>query len=106
MTAALSDSQSADMFRPPVNHAMKVLDRAFFHRDIPLAAARVLESKQIARFRRELHHDILNLERVSVVKNDPSRQGFKSLLLRPEIKSNGNSTSYDISKASSPLTMI
>ena len=95
MTAALPGKQSTSMFRPPVNHAMKVLDRAYFHRDIPLAAARVLENKQIARFRRELHHDILNLERVSIIKNDPIKQGFKSLLLRPEIKSDGTPISWN-----------
>ena len=93
MSAALSYSQFADMFRPPVNNAMRILDRSFFQKEIPLAAARVLENKQISRLRGDLHHDVLNLERLSVIKNDPMKQGFKSLLLRPEIKADGISTS-------------
>ena len=93
MSAALLDSQFADMFRPPVSHAMKILDRSFFHKEISLAAARVLENKQISRLRGDLHHDILNQERVSVIKNDPIKHGFKSLLLRPDIRADGISTS-------------
>lgn len=76
----------ADMFRPPINRAMRVLDRPFFQKKVPLAAARVLEKKHIAKCRTELENDILKLERVSVVKTDPVDRNLKALLLRPEIK--------------------
>ena len=36
----MSDEPS-DMFAPPVNRAMKVLDRAFFKRTVPTSAARI-----------------------------------------------------------------
>ena len=107
MNAALTKSQLADMFRPPVNHAMKILDRSFFQKEVSLAAARVLENKHISRLRADLHLDILNLERVNAIKNDPTKHGFKSLLLRPEIRADGISISpfralYDLNS----LTLI
>lgn len=89
MSAALSANPSTGMFRPPVNQTMKVLDRLFFRKEIPLAAARVQEKEQIAKFRAELQPDILRLERFKAVKNDPIKRGFKSLILRPEIKFDG-----------------
>ena len=75
-----------NMFRPPINRAMKVLDRSFFHKTIPLAAARVLEAKSIAQCRIELHDELLKLDRVSVVKKDPKQRDMKALLLKPEIR--------------------
>ncbi|KAF2679364.1 hypothetical protein K458DRAFT_422398 [Lentithecium fluviatile CBS 122367] len=78
------------MFAPPVNRAMKVLDRAFFHRTIPTAAARIFKNQDIARCRTELDrtHDALK-NRISPVRPDPddarARKGGKCLLLRPEI---------------------
>ena len=92
MTVPTRDDQSADMFRPPINRAMKSLDRSFFRKEVPIAAARVLEKTQISRLRTDLHHDILNVNRVSVIKDDPIKKGFKSILLRPEIKSDGINT--------------
>ena len=65
---------------------MKVLDRSFFQKKVPLAAARILDKKHIAKLRTELGSDLLNLERVSSVKDDPKDQGSKALLLRPEIR--------------------
>ena len=74
------------MFRPPINRAMRVLDRSYFQKKVPLAAARILEKKHIARCRNELGNDLLKLERVSVVKDDPEDKNLKALLLRPEVK--------------------
>lgn len=77
------------MFRPPINQTTKVLDRLFFRKEIPLAAARIQEKEQIARFRAELQPDILKLERFKTIRDDPIKKGFKSLILRPEIKFDG-----------------
>ena len=81
----MTEPDPAEMFRPPINRAMKVLDRSYFQKKVPLAAARILEKKHIARFRTELGSDILNLERVSSVKDDPQDKGSKALLLKPDI---------------------
>lgn len=75
-----------DMFRPPVNRAMRALDRSYFHKSIPLAAATVLESKNIAKFRTHLHNEILELHRVPSVTTDPAEKHLKALLLKPEVR--------------------
>lgn len=81
---ALGDDDN--MFRPPVNRAMRALDRPFFQKTIPLAAARVLQAKNIAKCRTDLHDELLKLERVSAVKQDQQRKDSKVLLLKPEIR--------------------
>ena len=87
----------SDMFRPPVNHAMRMLDRAFFRKTVPLAAARVLEDAQISRCRMDLGQDILHIDRISCVRSVPDDQsagqrGRKALLLSPKIRPEDPST--------------
>lgn len=82
------------MFRPPVNRAMRQLDRAFFKKKISLAAARVLETKDISKCKIDLSSELLKLERCTVVRLVPedagSSKGRKALLLRPDIRPDGN----------------
>ena len=79
------------MFRPPINRAMSVLDRSFFRKTVPLAAARVLDERQILKSMMDLNRDVLRLDRMTTVKSTLGPQGDKTkvLLLRPEIKSDG-----------------
>ena len=83
----------SEMLRPPVNRAMRVLDRSLFHKTVPLAAARVYENSNIAPFRKTLASDILDVERVITIKPDPTqsegKNDRKAILLRPEIEVNG-----------------
>lgn len=53
------------MFRPPVNRTMRVLDRSFFKKTIPVSAATVLENKNISAVRKALSSskDALSLPR-------------------------------------------
>lgn len=53
------------MFRPPVNRAMRVLDRSFFKKTVPVSAATVLENKNISAVRKTLasSKDALDLPR-------------------------------------------
>ncbi|KAG6999246.1 hypothetical protein G7Y79_00036g072020 [Physcia stellaris] len=88
----MKESEVADMFRPPVNRTMRILDRSYFQKKVPLAAARVLQKKQIAKCRQELANDMLKLERKPAVRVDPFDREIKALLLRPEIKSDDDST--------------
>ncbi|KAF1997498.1 guanine(37)-N1-methyltransferase [Amniculicola lignicola CBS 123094] len=88
MTAKESD----DMFAPPVNRAMRVLDRGFFQKTIPAAAARIFDRKDISRCRDELHksRDVDGSKaRIKPVWEDPdaerAKAGGKCLLLRPEV---------------------
>ena len=74
---------------------MRVLDRTFFQKKVPLAAARVLDNKKISRCRKDLEksRDLLRLERIAIVRPDPEDErgpnGRKCLLLKPEVKRNG-----------------
>ncbi|KAI4274463.1 MAG: hypothetical protein LQ337_003919 [Flavoplaca oasis] len=81
---------SIDMFRPPINRAMRILDRPFFQKDVHLAAACVLDSKQIATCRKELHDDILKLERLPPIRSVPpsvsTDKNSKCLLLKPSTR--------------------
>lgn len=86
---------SADMFTPPINRAMKVLDRSFFQKTVPTSAARIFNPKDISRCRNELDksRDTLNMNRVQPIRPDPSEEraakGGKCLILRPEVVHNG-----------------
>ncbi|PSN63110.1 hypothetical protein BS50DRAFT_530730 [Corynespora cassiicola Philippines] len=87
-----------DMFAPPVNRAMKVLDRAFFQKTVPTSAARIFNPRDIARCRTELDRskDSLGLSRITPIRSDPSdehaKKGSKCILLRPEVLHNDPKT--------------
>lgn len=84
-----------EMFRPPINRAMRVLDRSFFQKKVPISAARVLDSKIISKCRSELlrSKDTLFVERLSNIQSDPLepdvKLGKKCILLRSEINDKG-----------------
>jgi hypothetical protein len=81
----------ADMIRPPVNRAMRVLDRSFFRKNVLLSAARINDRKQISKIRVDLGHDVLRVGRMQSVQSIRSPQGeeSKAVLLHPRIKSDG-----------------
>jgi hypothetical protein len=86
-----------EAFLPPINRAMKVLDRSFFQKDIPISAASVLLPKDISRCRAAFvkSRELLNPPTVSInpVCPDPrpdlKAAGRKCLLLKPEVKHDG-----------------
>ena len=94
----MSDSAESAMFRPPINRAMRALDPSFFHKSIPLSAARIYDKKKISKYRTELGHDLLKLDRMSVVRSvrDSEGQEAKALLLRPGVKPDGNTASFPL----------
>ena len=83
-----------EMFRPPINRAMRALDRSFFKKTVPMSAARVLDNKNITKCRFDLTRskDILGLDRFGVVRPDPTdgHKDLKCILLRPEVKDDGS----------------
>ncbi|KAL8785444.1 MAG: hypothetical protein Q9213_003374 [Squamulea squamosa] len=78
------------MFRPPINRAMRTLDRSFFRKDVNLTAACVMDSKQIATCRKVLHDDIIKLERLPPIRSAPPNisavKNTKCLLLKPDTR--------------------
>ena len=100
------------MFRPPVNRAMRVLDRAFFQKRVPLTAARVWDRSKISICRKDLEKskDLLVLERMPTVHPDPEEgsgsNGRKCLLLKPEIKRSGMSQTGALWRLLTWLTLL
>jgi tRNA (guanine37-N1)-methyltransferase len=110
------------MFRPPVNRAMRVLDRSFFCKTVPLSAATVFDSSNISRVRGALSksRDLLQLPRLDPIRpalgedrrvdaSEKSSLGStgklqddtvsrKCLLLREEIKHDGMGSSYRLGR--------
>ncbi|KAK2758989.1 tRNA(m(1)G37)methyltransferase [Arachnomyces sp. PD_36] len=62
-----------EMFRAPVNRAMRVLDRSFFRKIVPLSAATVFENSQISKTKNILTQsgDLLIAERTMPVRLTP-----------------------------------
>ncbi|KAF2634931.1 guanine(37)-N1-methyltransferase [Massarina eburnea CBS 473.64] len=89
---------AADMFAPPVNRAMKVLDRSFFTKTVPTSVARIFSPKDISRCRKALDRsrETLIRPRIQPVQLDPdperARDGLKCLVLRPEVLPHDRST--------------
>jgi tRNA (guanine37-N1)-methyltransferase len=89
---------SDDMFAPPVNRAMRVLDRSFFQKTVQTSAARIFNTKDISRCRKELEksRDALLLHRIQTIRPDPSEEralkGGKCILLRPDLCRNGTTS--------------
>ena len=93
----------SEVMRPPINRAMRVLDRNYFKKSIPLAAARVFKNQHISQCRQELEKskDILRLERgVISIRPDPVAEyadvGKKCVLLQEHIKPNGTALAITI----------
>ncbi|KAL4810188.1 hypothetical protein BDV18DRAFT_150497 [Aspergillus unguis] len=88
-------SDLPEMFRPPVNRAMRVLDRSFFKRTIPISAATIFKPSDISSVRKELEKskDMLGLPRlpnVQEIKKDDAVK--KCMLLKESIKPDDTAT--------------
>jgi tRNA (guanine37-N1)-methyltransferase len=98
----MSDVHRDDtMFRPPVNRAMKVLDRNFFKVETAISAARVFDIKQLSRIRGAIlkSKDILDVRQLHPIQSVPAalksemttaKDGEqKCILLRPGVVHDG-----------------
>ncbi|KAL8940954.1 MAG: hypothetical protein Q9216_002523 [Gyalolechia sp. 2 TL-2023] len=96
MSDSAQTTHSAEMFRPPINRAMRTLDRSFFKKELNLASACVPDKKNIASCQKDLSRDILKLERLPSIRPAPSTvnadSGARCLLLRPEVRTDDEST--------------
>lgn len=81
------------MFRPPVNRAMRVLDRSFFRKTVPISAATIFQNSDISKTRQELvkSKDLLAIPRLNSIQEFKEADGLvrKGLLLREDIKHDG-----------------
>jgi len=92
---ALATIGMSEDMRPPINRAMRTLDKAFFRKTVPISAARIFKNQQISACRQELMKsgDACNVERISPVVPDPDQDlaklGRKCILLRTSLKHDG-----------------
>lgn len=81
------------MFRPPINRTMRVLDRSFFRKTVPLSVAAIHKASDIASVRRDLlkSRDILSLPRLTAIREirDAEGQVQRGVLLREGVKADG-----------------
>jgi len=94
-SSAQSGNKDMGIFQPPIIRSTAALNRALFSKTCNLAAASVKDVRKIAKYRSALskNHEILSLDRVSPIVNDPdpsqSASGRKCLLLKPGISPSG-----------------
>ena len=81
------------VFLPPVNRSMQTLDKSFFRKVVPLAAASVSDVRQITHVRKELDRsgDVLKISPLKHLREDDSAPGAKCILLRHRINPKGAS---------------
>ncbi|KAL3453620.1 hypothetical protein BJX65DRAFT_292635 [Aspergillus insuetus] len=95
VNGALNKDDVPEMFRPPVNRAMRVLDRSFFKKTVPVSAATIFNHKNISKVRNELikSEDALVLPRLQPIRDFKKDDTvMKALLLRKGIKHNEPAT--------------
>ncbi|KAF9736184.1 tRNA(m(1)G37)methyltransferase [Paraphaeosphaeria minitans] len=86
-----------EMFAPPINRAMKVLDRSFFQKTINTSAARIFSPKDISRVRTDLDRSRDSLKtRLDGIRPDTdaarATRGGKCLILKPDVVHNDTNT--------------
>jgi tRNA (guanine37-N1)-methyltransferase len=88
---AMNSAELPEVFRPPTNRSMLVLDRPFFRKTLPLAAATVFDDRDLSAVRAQVQRggDILGLASVKVIRPDETVPGKKCILLRPGILATG-----------------
>ncbi|EXJ56748.1 tRNA wybutosine-synthesizing protein 2 [Cladophialophora yegresii CBS 114405] len=84
----LNSADLPKVFLPPVNRSMQVLDKSFFQKVVPLAAASISDVKQITNVRKDLDRsgDILKISPIRHLREDDSAPGAKCILLRHGIE--------------------
>ena len=80
-----------EIFLPPINRDMHVLDRLFFEKTIPLSAATVFQKQDLERVRKELVRsgDILSIDAIKITRDDETVPGQKCMLLKPPVDATG-----------------
>ncbi|RVX74687.1 hypothetical protein B0A52_01814 [Exophiala mesophila] len=90
----MTSPETPSVFRPPVNRSMKVLDRSFFQKVIPLSAASVSNVKLLGQIRKDLERsgELLRLAMIKPLMDDDSNPGAKCFLLSLGVQTDDPST--------------
>lgn len=83
----MNSAEMPEIFKPPINRSMQVLDRSFFQKVVPLSALSIADTKHISNVRTQLNksHAAISLTAVKNLRDDDLNPGAKCLLLRPGI---------------------
>lgn len=83
--------EEEDMFRPPVNRAMRTLDKSFFQKDILTSAVRVPKVQRMSGILKAVRksQDVFGHRDFPHVRDDLDRAGAKCIVLKPTVKSDG-----------------
>jgi hypothetical protein len=96
-----------EIFKPPVNRSMQVLDRSFFQKVVPLSALSITDVKQISNVRSQLTKSqaTIAIPTIKILQDDDSTPGAKCFLLRPGIHADRKSTKDMSSKYSTLISL-
>jgi tRNA (guanine37-N1)-methyltransferase len=88
---AMNSADLPEIFRPPVNRSMRVLDRNFFQKTLPIAAATVFDDQNLSSVRNELQisGNLLGVFSIKAVVPDETVSGRKCVLLQPGVLATG-----------------
>ncbi|KAK5045837.1 hypothetical protein LTR84_008930 [Exophiala bonariae] len=83
-----------EIFKPPINRSMQVLDRSFFQKVVRLSALSITDFKQISNVRSQLTKSqaTIAIPMIKILREDDLTPGAKCLLLRPGIDADQPST--------------
>jgi hypothetical protein len=88
---AMNSPELPEIYRPPINRSMRVLDRSFFQRTIPIAAATVFEDRNLSTVRGKVQNagHLFGVFSIKAIVPDETVPGRKCILLRPGIMATG-----------------
>lgn len=96
---AMNSAELLEVFRPPVDRSMRVLDRTFFQKTLPIAAATVFDDRNLSTVRGKVQNagNLLGVFSIKAVVADETVPGRKCVLLRPGILATGLFAVHDFS---------
>lgn len=88
---AMNSAELPEIFRPPINRCMRVLDRSFFQKTLPIAAATVFDDRNLSTVRSKFQGagNLMGVFSIKAVVPDETLPGRKCVLLRPGISATG-----------------
>lgn len=87
----MNSPELSEAFGPPVNRSMRVLDRSFFQKTLPISAATVFDNRNLSNVRSKVQNaeNLLSIVSIKAVIPDETVPGKKCILLRPGIMATG-----------------
>jgi tRNA (guanine37-N1)-methyltransferase len=90
----MNSAELPTVLLPPINRGMKEIDRAFFRKHVPIAAARIINFKDTHEIRTTLlaSKELLSVHKLKNLRADPVLPGRKCFILHPTVKAGQRET--------------